>query len=162
MRVKSPFTGRKIPQCSRLPSSEYGMQLFSATGYPWDATLFSYWLPLLEQDCIIQWSSPWKEVTGPQIFLRLLKRYKYRASGNLRVSPSCHFRFFDSEAPTRRVDKWAKGREGSSKTKSWVVYLITASVPFQHHGYQKLQVRATGNTEACHEEHGKLWTSEGH
>lgn len=97
----------------------------------WDATLFSYWLPLLEQDCIIQWSNPWKEVTGPQIFLRLWRRYKYRASGNLWVSPSCHFRFFDSEAPTRRVDTWAKGRGGSSKTKSWVVYLITASVPFQ-------------------------------
>lgn len=31
----------------------------------WDATLFSYWLPLLEQDYIIQWSSPQKEVTGP-------------------------------------------------------------------------------------------------
>lgn len=133
----------------------------------WDATLFSYWLPLLEQDCIIQWSSPRKEVTGPQIFLRLLRRSKYKASGNLRVSPLCHFRLYDSEAPTERVDTWAKGRGGSSKTKSWVVYLITASYQFpfsfsQHHGYQRLQVRATGNTGACHEEHGKLWTSEGH
>lgn len=97
----------------------------------WDVTLFSYWLPLLEQDYIIQWSSPQKEVTGPWIFFRLLRRSKYRASGNLWVSPSCHFRFSDSEAPTRRVDTWAKGRGGSFKTKSWVVYLITVSVLIQ-------------------------------
>lgn len=98
--MKSSLTGRKIPQCSRLPSSGYGMWLlFSAVGRP----------------C---WSSepvPGRKSEFPRFLLGYWGDPSIEPSANLQNSLS--FQILWLWNPYReRSSYWAKGMGGSSET----------------------------------------------